>query len=274
MAFGGHNRRFRHQSTTCGCLMTFHVFFPPQAEKKRVPVIYYLSGLTCTDENVIIKSGVQRQAAKLGIAIVAPDTSPRGLNVEGESDSWDFGVGAGFYLNATNPKWQNWRMYDYVTDELPALLVEQFGSTSLDLSNASIMGHSMGGHGALIIALKNPGKYKSVSAFAPVSHPAACPWGEKAFSNYLGDDREAWKAYDATELANSYTGPAFPILIDQGSCDTFYDVQLRVHDLAHVLLRKKLPCTIRMQPGYDHSYFFIATFMDEHVTMHATALFQ
>uniref|UniRef100_A0A7S3UAL7 S-formylglutathione hydrolase n=1 Tax=Picocystis salinarum TaxID=88271 RepID=A0A7S3UAL7_9CHLO len=271
-AFGGYNRRYKHSSKVCGCDMTFHIYFPPQSDTKAVPVVYYLSGLTCTDENVIVKSGVQRQAAELGIAVIAPDTSPRGLNVDGESDSWDFGVGAGFYVNATNPKWKNWQMYEYVTEELPTLLGQKFGGLKLDLSNSAIMGHSMGGHGALVIALKNPGKFKSVSAFAPVSHPTQCPWGEKAFSNYLGEDREAWKEYDATELTLNYTGPAFPVLIDQGSCDSFFDVQLKVHDLAHALLLKKFPCSVRMQPGYDHSYFFIASFMADHMAWHAKAL--
>ncbi|OAE32046.1 hypothetical protein AXG93_2278s1250 [Marchantia polymorpha subsp. ruderalis] len=236
--FGGYNKRYKFQSRALGCETTFTIFFPPAASEKKVPIIYWLSGLTCTDENVFIKSGVQRPAADQGIAIIGMDTSPifvgnvtphfeifvfscpclrlglGGLNVEGESDSWDFGVGAGFYLNATQGKWKNWQMYDYVTKELPELLKANF--SELDTSRASIFGHSMGGHGALTLYLKNPGAYKSASAFAPISNPSAVPWGKKAFSNYLGDDKSAWEAYDATCLVKNYQGPkSVEILIDQ-----------------------------------------------------------
>lgn len=268
--FGGFNKRYRHRSEACGCDMTFTIFFPPQAEHGKVPVLYYLSGLTCTDENFISKAGAQRKAAGHGIALVAPDTSPRGHNVPGESDSWDFGVGAGFYLNATQDKWKHWRMYDYVTAELPSLLQQHFAN--LDTANASIMGHSMGGHGALILAAKNPGKYKSVSAFSPICHPSVVPWGQKAFHGYLGEDKQAWAQYDATELYKDYSGPQIPLLVDTGSADKFLKDQLQPHHLQAVLTERRYPCTFRLQEGYDHSYYFISTFVGDHIDMHAQAL--
>ncbi|KXZ51495.1 hypothetical protein GPECTOR_12g458 [Gonium pectorale] len=248
--YGGFNRRYKHKSSVLGCDMTFTVYFPPAAESAKVPVLYYLSGLTCNDENFIQKSGAQRQAAARGLALVAPDTSPRGLGVEGEAESWDFGVGAGFYVNATQEKWRAWRMYDYVVEELPALLRSDPAFASLDASRASVCGHSMGGHGALVVGLRNPQSYRSISAFAPISNPVNAPWGVKAFSGYLGEDREAWRVYDASELLRNHPSGAVqrPILVDTGSADKF------------------------LADGYDHSYFFISTFADDHVNFHADAL--
>lgn len=268
--FGGFNRRYKHYSPTLGCDMTFSIFFPPASVSKKVPVLYWLSGLTCTDENFIVKSGAQRAASKESVALVAPDTSPRGLNVEGESDSWDFGVGAGFYLNATQGKWGNWRMYDYVVDELPKLLSSHFHQ--LDTSNASIFGHSMGGHGALTVFLKNQNKYKSVSAFAPIVNPIDCPWGQKAFLNYLGDDKSSWEEYDATYLVKKCSGLSKTILIDQGDEDKFLHNQLLPHKFEEACKIASVPLTLRLQPGYDHSFFFIATFIDEHIEHHSKAL--
>ncbi|CAA7405898.1 unnamed protein product [Spirodela intermedia] len=269
--FGGFNRRYKHFSPTLGCSMTFTIYFPPTPQgSSTVPVLYWLSGLTCTDENFIIKSGAQRSASREGIALVAPDTSPRGLNVEGEADSWDFGVGAGFYLNATQDKWKNWRMYDYVVKELPKLLSVNF--PNLDISRASISGHSMGGHGALIIYLKNPGAYKSVSAFAPICNPANCPWGQKAFSNYLGTDKSDWEEYDATVLVEKINELSTTILIDQGGDDNFLSNQLLPHSFEAACKRANVPLLMRLQPGYDHSYFFVQTFIDDHICHHAKAL--
>ncbi|GAQ82353.1 S-formylglutathione hydrolase [Klebsormidium nitens] len=270
--FGGFNKRYEHESSTIGVPMKFTVYFPPAAEKGKVPVLYWLSGLTCTDENVIQKSGVQRDAAEKGVAIVACDTSPRGLNVEGEADSWDFGVGAGFYLNATEDKWKAWRMYDYVVKELPELLRTHF--PQLDTSNASIFGHSMGGHGALTIFLKNRDKYKTVSAFAPICHPSNCPWGVKAFTGYLGSDKSKWEEYDATVLAQKFSGNKdFHILIDQGSQDNFlHQKQLLPEEFAEACKSNGIGVKLRMQDGYDHSYYTIATFMPDHITHHVKAL--
>ncbi|CAL8462943.1 g2477 [Coccomyxa elongata] len=270
--FGGWNRRYSHESRELGCAMTFTVFYPPAAESGKVPVIYYLSGLTCTDENVIQKSGIQRKAAEEGVAIIAPDTSPRGLNIPGESDSWDFGVGAGFYLNATQPTWKNWRMYDYISKELPSVL-QSF--KELDASNAAIMGHSMGGHGALTLGLRNPQLYKSISAFSPICNPIQVPWGQKAFSGYLGDNQEEWKQYDATELVQSYSGPPRSILIDVGTADDFLEKQLKPENFAKAAAAhggSSVKLQLRMQDGYDHSYFFMSTFVDDHVAFHAKAL--
>lgn len=271
--FGGWNRRYKHASTTLGCSMNFTVYLPPGADAPgaKFPVVWYLSGLTCTDENVIQKSGAQRACAASGVALVASDTSPRGLGVEGEAEAWDFGVGAGFYINATVDKWRNWRMYDYITKELPELLAASF--PNLDMSNTSIMGHSMGGHGALTIALKNPGRFKSVSAFSPICNPVNVPWGQKAFAGYLGDaDKEAWKQHDASELMAAYTGPKFSLLVDTGSADPFLTRELRPETLEAAAAKAGFPLTSRMQEGYDHSYFFISTFMDDHIEHHAKAL--
>lgn len=269
--YDGFNKRYKHWSSICGCHMNFSIYFPPAAATSKVPVLYWLSGLTCTDENFIIKSGVQRAAAKEGIAVICPDTSPRGLNVEGESDSWDFGVGAGFYLNATEQKWKNWQMYSYVTKEIPEFLSENF--PQLDTTRASISGHSMGGHGALTIFLKNVDKYKSASAFAPICNPLSCPWGQKALSGYLGTNEYLWKEYDATELMKNYRGPKTSILIDQGDADKFLqEKQLLPDKFQDACNLVGMPLILRMQPGYDHSYFFIASFVEDHIQHHAKAL--
>jgi len=268
--FGGWNRRYQHNSSVCGCKMIFQIYFPPAADSGKVPVIFYLSGLTCTDENFIVKAGAQRVASELGIALIAPDTSPRGLNIPGESDNWDFGSSAGFYLNATVEKWKNWRMYDYVVTEMPELIQKNF--PNLDLDKASIMGHSMGGHGAITIALKNPARFKSISAFSPICNPTKVGWGQKAFRGYLGDDQSQWTQYDATELMMKYDGPRLPILIDTGTDDPFLADQLTPWVLEKAALDKQYPLTSRMQAGYNHSYFFMATFMGEHIQFHAKAL--
>ncbi|GMP97546.1 hypothetical protein CsSME_00045764 [Camellia sinensis var. sinensis] len=268
--YGGYNKRYKHYSPTLGCSMNFHIYFPPPSNSPKFPVLYWLSGLTCTDENFIAKSGAQRIASSEGIALVAPDTSPRGLNVEGEADNWDFGVGAGFYLNATQEKWKNWRMYDYVVKELPKLLSENF--PQLDTSRASIFGHSMGGHGALTIYLKNLDKYKSVSAFAPVVNPINCPWGQKAFTNYLGGNKAEWEGYDATCLITKCNDVRATILIDQGEDDKFLQDQLMPHKFEEACRKANVPLLMRMQPGYDHSYYFIATFVEDHIRHHAQAL--
>lgn len=268
-SFGGWHKRFRHHSTTLGCDMVFAIYLPPQAEAGPVPVLYWLSGLTCTDENFMQKAGALRAAAELGMAIVAPDTSPRGPDVPGDPEGgWDFGHGAGFYLNATrSPFERHYRMYDYVVSELPTLVEANF-----PVSDArAISGHSMGGHGALVIALKNPGRYRSVSAFAPIVNPADCPWGRKAFTGYLGEDEAAWLQWDACALI-AETHERLPLLVDQGDADPFLDDQLRPQRLARACERVRHPLTLRMQPGYDHSYYFIASFIDEHLRHHAEAL--
>lgn len=269
-AFGGWNRRYKHDSKECGCSMTFTIYMP-EDRGAAVPAVYFLSGLTCTDENFIQKAGAQRMAAKLGLALIAPDTSPRGLGIKGEDESWDFGTGAGFYVDATEPKWRaNYRMYSYITRELPALL--KANVPALDTSNVGIMGHSMGGHGALSIALKNPGVYKSASAFSPICNPINCPWGQKAFSGYLGADEEAWKAYDSSELLRVYSGPSLPVLVDTGTGDNFYKNGQLLPESLKVEGSSPVTLTNRLQDDYDHSYFFIATFMEEHLLHHAAAL--
>ncbi|CAH9079332.1 unnamed protein product [Cuscuta epithymum] len=269
--FGGYNKRYKHYSPTLGCSMTFHIYFPPSpSSSHKFPVLYWLSGLTCTDENFIIKSGAQRAASSEGVALIAPDTSPRGLNVEGESDSWDFGVGAGFYLNATQEKWKNWRMYDYVVKELPMLLTEHF--PQLETSRASISGHSMGGHGALTIYLKNLDKYKSVSAFSPIVNPVNCAWGQKAFTNYLGENKADWEQYDATCLVSGASNLSATILIDQGEDDKFMNDQLLPNKFEEACRKGSIPLLLRLQPGYDHSYFFISTFIEDHILHHSQAL--
>ncbi len=268
--FDGWLKRYRHSSTATGTEMIFAIYLPPQAQTQTqpVPVLYWLSGLTCTDENFMQKAGAQRIAAELGIAIVAPDTSPRGTDLPGEHDSYDFGSGAGFYVNATEEPWSaHYRLYDYVTDELPALIEQHFPVTD----KRAISGHSMGGHGALICALKNPGRYASVSAFAPISNPSHCPWGEKALTGYLGDDREAWKAWDSCELISS-AQEKLPILVDQGEADGFMQEQLKPEALQAACDMANYPLELRLQPGYDHSYFFIASFIEDHLRHHAKAL--
>ena len=256
--FGGWLNRYQHYSTSCNCEMTFSVFFPKKAEKENVPVLYWLSGLTCTDENVRTKAGAQRYAAELGIALVMPDTSPRGDQVADEPERYDLGKGAGFYVNATQQPWApNYQMYDYITNELTALIEKDLPVIP---GLRSITGHSMGGHGALICALKEEGAYRSVSAFAPICHPTVCGWGEGCFSAYLGEDRQKWKDYDATELVKA--GAAhIPILIDQGTDDEFLDEQLYPQDFKQACEEKGFNLTLRMQEGYDHSYHFISTFI-------------
>ena len=250
--------------------MRFGVFLPPQARTGRVPLLYWLSGLTCTEENFIVKAGAQRVASVLGIALVVPDTSPRGLDIPGEAESYDFGLGAGFYVDATEAPWsKGYRMYSYVVKELPEVVAAGF---PVDLSHAGIFGHSMGGHGALTIALKNPRAYRSVSAFAPICSPMRCPWGEKALSGYLGSDRARWREYDATALIEDrgWTGP--PFLVDQGSKDQFLDTQLKPDLLKATCTRRNVPLELRMQEGYDHTYFFISSFIEEHLRFHARHL--
>jgi S-formylglutathione hydrolase len=250
--------------------MNFSVYLPPAADQERVPVIYWLSGLTCTDENFVQKAGAQRYAAEHGVAIIAPDTSPRGDAVPDDADgAWDFGLGAGFYLNATQTPWNtHYQMYDYITQELPVLIAEHF---PVDQDRSAIMGHSMGGHGALTIALKNPTQYRSVSAFSPIVAPTQCPWGEKAFSHYLGDNRESWQAYDSCELIRR-GAEALPMLVDQGESDDFLSEQLKTELLEQACAETDYAATIRRQPGYDHSYFFIASFIGSHIAFHARAL--
>jgi S-formylglutathione hydrolase len=269
--FGGQQLRYRHSSKVLDCDMTFSVFLPPQAESEKVPLVYWLSGLTCTDENFVAKAGAQRYAAELGLAIVAPDTSPRGEGVPDDPEgAWDFGLGAGFYVNATQEPWRrHYRMYDYIVDELPALINARF---PVDSSRAGISGHSMGGHGALIIALKNPGRFRSVTAFAPICSPLDCPWGEKALGNYLGPDRETWREYDATALLAG-ASEQLPVLVDQGDADNFLAEQLKTPLLEQASIEAGYPMTIRMQAGYDHSYFFISSFIGEHLAFHAGCLY-
>lgn len=266
---GGWLERWQHESAACACTMTFSVYLPPQAATQNCPVVYWLSGLTCTDDNVRVKAGAQRYCAELGLILVMPDTSPRGDTVPDVPERYDLGKGAGFYVNATQAPWdKNYRMYDYVTQELPALIEANFAVIP---GVCSISGHSMGGHGALICALKNPGKYRSVSAFAPICHPSVSPWGEGCFTAYLGDDRSAWAAYDATELVK--TGAKLPRnRIDHGTNDEFLSGQLFPHDLQAACAAAGQRLDLRMQDGYDHSYHFIASFIGEHLAMHAQAL--
>jgi len=268
--FGGWLNRYRHDSDSCRCAMTFSVYLPPQAESAAVPAVYFLSGLTCTDDNVRVKAGAQRYAAELGLALVMPDTSPRGAGVADEPDRYDLGQGAGFYVNASQAPWAaHYRMFDYVNLELPALLEREL---PLVPGRRSIMGHSMGGHGALISALKHPGRYRCVSAFAPVCHPVDCDWGRGCFSAYLGNDQALWREWDATELIRADAAP-IPLLIDQGSADEFLAAgQLKPEALSLACRERGFPLTLRMQPDYDHSYHFIATFIGEHLAYHARAL--
>ena len=270
LCFGGIQGVYAHASQETGCAMRFGVFLPPQASAGRVPVLYWLSGLTCTEENFIVKAGAQRVASELGLAIVVPDTSPRGLGIPGEGDSYDFGLGAGFYVDATEAPWsRGYRMYSYVTKELPAFVESRF---PVDPDRAGIFGHSMGGHGALTIALKHPQYYKSVSALAPIASPMRCPWGEKALTGYLGKDRDHWRDYDATALIEDrgWTGP--PILVDQGTSDQFLTSQLKPELLRDACERSGVPLDLHMRDGYDHSYFFIATFIEDHLRFHASNL--
>lgn len=267
--FGGRLNRYQHQSTCCNCTMTFSVYLPPLAETEKVPAVYWLSGLTCTDDNFRTKAGAQRYAAELGIALIMPDTSPRGDDVADVPDRYDLGKGAGFYINATQAPWSShYQMYDYVTIELPALVEEHL---PLLPGIKSISGHSMGGHGALICALKSPGAYRSVSAFAPICHPLKSPWGEGCFGAYLGQDRAQWHAYDATELIKAGV-KAMPVLIDQGTADEFLAEHLFPQDLQAAYAEQGGELVLRRQQGYDHSYHFIASFIGEHLAYHAEAL--
>jgi S-formylglutathione hydrolase len=268
--FGGKQLRYRHVSPTLNCSMTLSVFLPPGASADApVPVIYWLSGLTCTDENFVQKAGAQRYAAEHGVALVVPDTSPRGDHVPGDPDShWDFGWGAGYYVDATEEPWsRNYRMYSYITEELPALIEQQFPVQN----KKAIMGHSMGGHGAMIIALRNPGTYSSVSAFAPVCAPSLSPWGQKALGRYLGQDRNTWRQYDTCELV-AMGGNKMPLLVEQGSEDAFLTESLLPEKLQQACAQHDHPLVYRLRDGYDHSYFFIATFIGEHVAYHARHL--
>lgn len=268
-SFGGWHKRFSHESSSNHCTMTFAIYLPPQTEEKNaaLPVVYWLSGLTCTDENFMQKAGAQRVAAELGIVIVAPDTSPRGEGVADDPEgAYDLGLGAGFYVNATQEPWaKHYRMYDYIVDELPALIESEFPVSN----QRAICGHSMGGHGALTVALKNPQRYSSVSAFSPITNPMQCAWGRKALTAYLGDDETQWQAYDSCELVkNSLSKDALPMLVDQGDADEFYPQELLTQHLISVTEKKHYPANIRMQAGYDHSYYFIASFIEEHLRFH------
>lgn len=278
LSFGGSQLRYRHHSEVLDCDMNFSIYLPPQADVAPVPVLYWLSGLTCTDENFVNKAGAQRYAAENGIAIVCPDTSPRGEAVADDSEgAYDFGLGAGFYVNATATPWaKNYRMYDYVVDELPALVNSMF---PVNGEKMSISGHSMGGHGALTIALKNSTRYQSVSAFAPICSPINCLWGQKALSGYLGsrptDESDSWSQYDTVELvksADSALKVSMPVLIDQGEADNFLVEQLNTQLLIDTAKQANFPMQVRFQPGYDHSYFFIATLIEEHIVFHAKFL--
>ena len=265
--FGGWQDVYEHASDTLDCTMRFAVYLPPQAERARLPVLYWLSGLTCNEQNFITKAGAQRYAAEHGVILVAPDTSPRGDDVP-DADGYDLGKGAGFYVDATQQPWAaHYRMYDYVVRELPALIEANFPATDA----RGISGHSMGGHGALVIALRNPGRYRSVSAFSPIVAPSQVPWGEKALGAYLGDDRSAWAQYDATALIAD-APERLALLVEQGEADEFLEGQLRPHLLRAACEAAGHPLELRMRPGYDHSYYFIASFIGEHIAHHARAL--
>lgn len=264
--FGGTQGFYRHASSACATPMRFSVYKPPQAQTHRVPVLYYLAGLTCTEETFVIKAGAQRLAAELGMMLVAPDTSPRNTGIAGEAADWEFGAGAGFYLDATEAPWSGFfNMYTYVSRELPDIIAEHFPA---DEARQGIFGHSMGGHGALTIALKNPDRYRSVSAFAPIVAPTQVPWGRKAFARYLGADASAWGGYDATELLETHRFPG-TILIDQGDADKFLQEQLRPELFEAACRRAGQSLSLRMRPGYDHSYYFISSFIGEHMRHHA-----
>jgi S-formylglutathione hydrolase len=271
--FGGIVSFHEHPSQATGGQMRFSAYVPPQAESRPIPVVYYLAGLTCTEETFQIKAGAQRYAAEHGIILVSPDTSPRDAGIPGEDDDYDFGTGAGFYLDAERgPYSERYRMYSYVTAELPGLLRDTFPG-KVDPDRQGIFGHSMGGHGALVLALRNPHLYASVSAFAPVCAPIRAPWGEKAFSNYLGEERESWRANDASELVRDHPFPdGREILVDQGTDDEFLDEQLYPHVLEEACDASGQKLTLRRQEGYDHSYYFISTFMEDHILHHARAL--
>ncbi len=267
---GGWLKRYTHQSVSCQCEMTFSIYLPPLAATENVPALYWLSGLTCTDDNFRTKAGAQRYAAALGIALIIPDTSPRGADVPDDETRYDLGKGAGFYVNATQAPWAtHYHLYDYITEELPELVEAHF---PLIAARRSVSGHSMGGHGALICALKNPAMYRSVSAFAPICHPVVCDWGKGCFSAYLGDDLSSWEGYDATCLVSA-GADKIPLLIDHGLDDEFLAEQLYPKQLEEACKKNDFPLTLRMHEGYDHSYHFIATFIGEHLAYHAKALY-
>lgn len=267
-SFRGTQGVYSHRSTACNCDMTFALFLPEEAQQGPVPLMWFLSGLTCTHENAMTKAGAQAWAAEHGIAVVFPDTSPRGDDVA-DDDAYDLGKGAGFYVNATQDPWApHFQMWDYIADELPALLGENF---ALDMDRQAICGHSMGGHGALTLAMNLPGRFTSVSAFAPIAHPASSDWGRKQLAAYLGSDETTWAKHDAT-LLMAERGFDGPILIDQGTDDQFLNL-LKPEALAEAMAKARQNATLRMQPGYDHSYFFISTFMEDHIAFHADALY-
>lgn len=265
--FGGWQTVYQHDSITLNCSMRFAVYLPPQAERGECPVLYWLSGLTCNEQNFITKAGAQRYAAEHGLIIVAPDTSPRGAEVADAAGD-DLGQGAGFYLNATEAPWAtHYRMYDYIVAELPSLVEANFPSTAA----RGISGHSMGGHGALTIALSNPGRYRSVSAFAPIVNPSEVPWGQQALRAYLGERPDAWQRHDSVALI-AQAQERLPLLIDQGEADPFLNTQLQPERLRAACAEHQHPLQLRMQPGYDHSYYFVASFIGEHLAHHAAAL--
>ena len=269
LVFGGEQRRYQHDAATTQCRMTFSVYLPPQVAERKVPVLYWLSWLTCTDENFSTKAGAQRVAAQLGMALVMPDTSPRGEGVPDDPEgAYDFGLGAGFYVNATQAPWStHYRMYDYVVEELPALV-----ESTLPLDGRrAIAGHSMGGHGALMIALRNPDRYISTSAFSPIVNPAGVPWGRKALARYLGEGPAAWAAYDTVALVQQ-TEHHLPLLVDQGTADQFLEEQLKTDRLEAACESSGYPAMIRMHGGYDHSYYFIASFIEDHLRFHYAAI--
>jgi S-formylglutathione hydrolase len=268
-SFGGSQERYRHFSTSLNCEMNFSAYLPP-ASGTKPPVLYWLSGLTCTDENFTNKAAAQRVASELGIMLVVPDTSPRGEGVADAENAYDLGVGAGFYVNATQEPWsRHYHMYDYVVEELPSLIEDSFPTSD----RRSISGHSMGGHGALVVALRNPRRYRSVSAFSPIVNPTSSPWGKKAFSHYMGNDIESWRDYDATLLVKTADrSQQLPILIDQGDADEFLAEQLKPERLIAASEAANYPVQFNMRAGYDHSYFFISTFMESHLRFHAEAL--
>ena len=265
-SFGGRQQVFRHPSNTCGCEMTFGAYLPPQAEDRPVPVLWYLSGLTCTHENAMTKGGLQEHAARHGLAVIFPDTSPRGEGVA-DDDAYDLGQGAGVYVNATRDPWKpHFRMYDYILSELRALVLDHLPVTD----RHGITGHSMGGHGAMTLALRNADLFDSLSAFAPIANPTQSDWGRKQLSAYLGDDETAWHAHDSTILLEEH-GWKDELLIDQGASDQFLDL-LRPEALAATMARRRQPGILRLQPGYDHSYFFVNSFAGDHVAWHAARL--
>lgn len=262
-SFGGWQEVYKHESEVLNCSMNFSIYLPPHDENEKLPVIYWLSGLTCNEQNFITKAGAQKYAAEHKVIIVAPDTSPRGESIP-DDGAYDLGQGAGFYVNATQEPWsKNYRMYDYIVDELRALIDQNFPTNKVQ----SIMGHSAGGHGALVIGLRNPEIYKSISAFSPIVAPSQVPWGQKAFTAYLGTDQTLWANYDAVELIKS-SSVKMPILVDQGSEDSFLKEQLKTELLENTCREKEYPISLNMREGYDHSYYFIASFIEEHIKFH------